>query len=55
MDIRECGGVTNKWNYETFTIRAGKQNVTLYIRDKAVMRKLDPLVAHFPDTYKLIE
>lgn len=26
---------------------------TLYTRDKAVMRKLDTLVADFPDTYKL--
>lgn len=26
-----------------------------YTRDKAVMRKLDKLVADFPDTYKLID
>ena len=33
---------------------AGEQTATLYTRDKAVMRKLDTLVADFPDTYKLI-
>ena len=32
---------------------AGEQTATLYTRDKAVMRKLDTLVADFPDTYKL--
>ena len=32
---------------------AGEQTATLYTRDKAVMRKLDTLVANFPDTYKL--
>ncbi len=31
---------------------AGEQTATLYTRDKAVMRKLDTLVADFPDTYK---
>ncbi|MDE5777543.1 MAG: hypothetical protein K2I10_03415 [Lachnospiraceae bacterium] len=34
---------------------AGEQTATLYTRDKAVMRKLDTLVADFPYTYKLIE
>ena len=29
------------------------QTATLYTRDKAVMRKLDTLVADFPDIYKL--
>ena len=33
---------------------AGEQTATLYTRDKAVMRKLDTLVADFPDTYSLI-
>ncbi len=33
---------------------AGEQTATLYTRDKAVMRKLDTLVADFPDTYNLI-
>ena len=34
---------------------AGEQTAILYARDKAVMRKLDTLVADFPDTYKLTE
>ena len=44
--------------YEQETIvnyNAGEQNATVYTRDKTVMRKLDTLVADFPDTYKLIE
>ena len=44
--------------YEQETIinyNAGDQTATLYTRDKAVMRKLDTLVADFPDIYKLIE
>ena len=44
--------------YEQETIvnyNAGEQTATLYTRDKTVMRKLDRLVAEFPDTYKLIE
>ena len=32
---------------------AGEQAATLYIRDKAVMQKLDTFVADFPDIYKL--
>ena len=43
--------------YEMETIvnyNAGEQTATVYTRDKAVMRKLDKLVADFPDTYKLI-
>lgn len=32
---------------------AGEQTATLYTRDKAVMRKLDALVADFPGTYSL--
>ena len=42
--------------YEQETIvnyNAGEHTATLYTRDKAVMRKLDTLVADFPDTYKL--
>ena len=42
--------------YEQETIinyNAGEQTATLYTSDKAVMRKLDTLVADFPDTYKL--
>ena len=43
--------------YEQETIvnyNAGEQNATIYTRDKAVMRKLDTLVADCPDTYSLI-
>ena len=43
--------------YEQETIvnyNAGEHTATLYTRDKAVMRKLDTLVADFPTTYKLI-
>ena len=43
--------------YEQETIinyNAGEQTATVYTRDKAVMRKLDRLVADFPDIYKLI-
>ncbi len=42
--------------YEQETVvnyNAGEQTATLYTRDKAVMRKLDTLVADFPDTCKL--
>ncbi len=42
--------------YEQETIvnyNAGEQTATLYTRDKTVMRKLDTLVADFPDIYKL--
>lgn len=44
--------------YEQETIvsyNAGEQSATIYTRDKAVMRKLDTLVANFPDTYKLVK
>ncbi len=44
--------------YEQETIvnyNAGEQTTTVYTRDKAVMRKLDTLVADFPDTYSLME
>ena len=42
--------------YEQETIvnyNAGEQTATVYTRDKAVMRKLDTLVADFPDIYTL--
>ena len=42
--------------YEQETVvnyNAGEQTATLYTRDRAVMRKLDTLVADFPDTYRL--
>ena len=33
---------------------AGEQTTTVYTRDKSVMRKLDRLVADYPDSYKLL-
>lgn len=44
--------------YEQETIvsyNADEQTATIYTRDKAVMRKLDTLVADFPDSYKLVK
>ena len=44
--------------YEQETIvsyNAGEQSATIYTRDKAVMRKLDTLVADFPATYELMK
>ena len=32
---------------------AGSQTATLYTRDKTVMRKLDTLVAEFPNIYRV--
>ena len=49
--------MTKLTKYEMETIvnyNVGEQNATVYTRDKAVMRKLDRLVAEFPDIYKLI-
>lgn len=43
--------------YEQETIvnyNAGEQTATVYTRDRTVMRKLDTLVADFPDTYNLL-
>ena len=43
--------------YEMETVvnyNAGEQTATVYTRDKTVMRKLDKLVADFPDIYELI-
>ncbi len=33
----------------------GEPTATIYTRDKVVMRKLDTLVADFPNTYKLMK
>lgn len=33
---------------------AGEQTATVYTRDKSVMRRLDRLVADYPDSYKLL-
>ena len=43
--------------YEQETVinfNAGEKNATLYTRDPAVIRKVDALVAEFPDTFKCI-
>lgn len=43
--------------YEQETIinfTAGDQIATLYTRDPAVMRKIDPLVIEYPDIYKCV-
>ncbi len=56
-EAKERGYGTMKLSrYEQETIvnyNAGELTATLYTRDKAVMRKLDTLVADFPDIYKL--
>ncbi len=49
--------MTNLTKYEMETVvnyNAAEQTATVYTRDKSVMRKLDRLVADYPDTYKLI-
>ena len=33
---------------------AGEQTATVYTRDKSVMRRLDRLVADYPESYKLL-
>ena len=51
-------GAMKQSRYEQETIvsyNAGEQTATIYTRDKAVMRKLDTLVADFPATYKLMK
>ena len=46
----------SRYDQETIVnYNAGEQTATLYTRDKVIMRKLDTLVANFPDTYKLTE
>ena len=43
--------------YEMETVvnyNAGEQAATVYTRDKSVMRRLDRLVADYPDIYKLL-
>lgn len=44
--------------YEQETIvnyNAGEQTAIVYTADKAIMRKLNNLVAEYPEVYKLIE
>ena len=48
--------MTNLTRYEMETVvnyNAGEQTATVYTRDKSVMRRLDRLVADYPDSYKL--
>ena len=50
-------GIIKLSRYEQETIvnyNTGEQNATVYTRDEAVMRKLDTLVADFPDTYSFM-
>lgn len=49
--------MTNLTKYEMETVvnyNAGEQTATVYTRDKSVMRKLDWLVADYPESYKLL-
>jgi len=49
--------MTNLTKYEMETVvnyNVGEQTVTVYTRDKAVMRKPDQLVVDYPETYKLV-
>lgn len=44
-----------RWEMETtVNYNAEENKAVLYTRDKSVMRKLDKLVAEFPETYKLV-
>lgn len=50
--------MTNLTKYEMETVvnyNAGEQTATVYTRDKSVMRKLDRLVADYPDSYKMLK
>lgn len=49
--------MTNLTKCEMETVvnyNAGEQTATFYTRDKSVMRRLDRLVADYPDSYKLL-
>ena len=49
--------MTNLTKYEMETVvnyNAGEQTATVYTRDKSVMRKLDRLVADYPESYKML-
>lgn len=49
--------MTNLTRHEMETVvnyNAGEQTATVYTRDKSVMRRLDRLVADYPDSYKLL-
>ena len=49
--------MANLTKYEMETVvkyNAGEQTATVYTRDKSVMRRLDRLVADYPDSYRLL-
>lgn len=49
--------MTNLTKYEMETVvnyNAGEQTAAVYTRDKSVMRKLDRLVADYPESYKML-
>ena len=49
--------IANLTKYEMETVvnyNAGEQMATVYTRDKSVMRRLDRLVADYPENYKLL-
>lgn len=49
--------MANLTKYEMETVvnyNAGEQTATIYTRDKSVMRRLDRLVADYPDSYRLL-
>ena len=49
--------MANLTKYEMETVvnyNAGEQTATVYTRDKSVMRKLDRLVADYPESYKML-
>ena len=49
--------MANLIKYEMETVvnyNAGEQTATVYTRDKSVMRRLDRLVADYPESYKLL-
>ena len=49
--------MTNLTKYEMETVvnyNAGEQTATVYTRDKSVMRRLDRLVADYPESYKIL-
>ncbi len=50
--------MTNLTKYEmetVFNYNAAEQMATVYTREKSVMRRLDRLVADYPDIYKLLK
>ena len=49
--------MTNLTKYEMETVvnyNSGEQTATVYTRNKSVMRRLDRLVADYPESYKIL-